>query len=196
MGGVRGEVIALGFIQTTIMEMGQSPGEQRDSPSVWVKSRQYTGRIVTVTNDRIFEEPVYNYTHEFPFLWEEMTIPVSYQHDRRRAEEILLEVAARHTASTSEASEQSMEHMRRHYTQVNADTRPRVYMRITDNWVELTVRFIVPAQGTRELKDRMSREILEAFEKAGIGIASGTYDIVGLPPIRFADDSRLTVKQP
>jgi small-conductance mechanosensitive channel len=31
MGGVRGDVIALGFMQTTIMEMGQAPGEQSGS---------------------------------------------------------------------------------------------------------------------------------------------------------------------
>ncbi|HZT58686.1 MAG TPA: mechanosensitive ion channel domain-containing protein, partial [Pyrinomonadaceae bacterium] len=57
MGGVRGDVIALGFIQTTIMEMGEPPPVQPAEPPVWVKSRQYTGRIVTVTNDKIFEQP-------------------------------------------------------------------------------------------------------------------------------------------
>jgi hypothetical protein len=33
------------------------------------------------------------------------------------------------------------------------------------------------------LKDKMSRDILDAFEKAGIEIASGTYEGVGMPPI-------------
>src|SRR3954464_690889 len=91
MGGVRGDVIRLGFIQTTIMEMGQSPGEQHDDPSVWVKSRQFTGRIVTVTNDKVFDHPVYNYTSEFPYLWEEITLPISYRDDYTKAEKILLD---------------------------------------------------------------------------------------------------------
>lgn len=56
MGGVRGDVIALGFIQTTIMEMGQPASFQDAISPTWVKSRQFTGRIVTVTNDKIFEE--------------------------------------------------------------------------------------------------------------------------------------------
>ena len=47
MGGVRGDVIALGFIQTTIMEMGQPPAVQGADPAMWVRSRQYTGRVVT-----------------------------------------------------------------------------------------------------------------------------------------------------
>ncbi len=37
--------------------------------------------------------------------------------------------------------------------------------------------------GIRDLKDEMSREILAAFNTAGIGVASSTYDIVGLPSI-------------
>ena len=67
MGGVRGDVIGLGFIQTTIMEMGQPPSVQSAEPAMWVKSRQFTGRIVTVANNKIFDEPVFNYTRDFPF---------------------------------------------------------------------------------------------------------------------------------
>src|SRR5689334_8055670 len=64
IGGVRGDVVALGFLQTTVMEMGEAHAEQPDSPAVWVRSRQYTGRIVTVSNAVVFDEPVYNYTRE------------------------------------------------------------------------------------------------------------------------------------
>ena len=33
MGGVRGDVIALNFIQTVIMEMGEPPAVQEDDPA-------------------------------------------------------------------------------------------------------------------------------------------------------------------
>src|SRR5690242_3051542 len=36
MGGVRGDVIDLSFMQTRIMEMGQSTKEQGDAPSMWI----------------------------------------------------------------------------------------------------------------------------------------------------------------
>ena len=68
MGGVRGDVLRLGFIQTTIMEMGQPPSVQAADPAMWVKSRQFTGRIVTVSNSKIFAEPVFNYTRDFLYL--------------------------------------------------------------------------------------------------------------------------------
>ncbi|MBW8786049.1 MAG: mechanosensitive ion channel, partial [Novosphingobium sp.] len=73
MGGVRGDVIALSFMQTKIMEMGQPASVEKETdPAMWIRSRQFTGRIVTVTNDQIFSEPVYNYTDQFPYLWDEI----------------------------------------------------------------------------------------------------------------------------
>lgn len=64
--------------------------------------------------------------------------------------------------------------------------QPRVYWRITDDWLELTVRFVVEEHGVRDLKDAASRDILAGLDEAGIGIASATLDIVGFPPLRGA----------
>lgn len=185
MGGVRGDVIALDFIQTTIMEMGQPPSVQSADPAMWVKSRQFTGRIVTVSNDKIFDEPVYNYTRDFPYLWEEISIPITYATDRERAEQILLECADRHTIQINQMSEEALQKMQKRYFIQTADLTPRVYYRITDNWLELTVRFIVTDHSIRNIKDAVSRDILKAFDQAGIGIASATFDIVGLPSLRI-----------
>jgi small-conductance mechanosensitive channel len=185
MGGVRGDVIDLGFIRTSIMEMGQPPPVQKDEPAIWVEARQYSGRIVTVTNDKIFDEPVYNYTRDFPFIWEELHLPVPYDADRARAEQILLGAAQRHTVKLSELSEKALQEFRRRYFLDSPDLKPRVYWQLTDNWLELAVRFVTREHGVRELKDAMSREILDQLQSAGISIASATFDVVGLPPIRL-----------
>jgi small-conductance mechanosensitive channel len=184
MGGVRGDVIALGFTQTTIMEMGQPTAVSSDDPGMWVKSRQYTGRIVTVSNAEIFDEPVYNYTRDFPFLWEEMSLPVAYTADRARAESILLAVAKRHAVPEAEVAGEAAEELARRYFMRAADVEPRVYWRLTDNWLELTVRFVVRTHGVREVKDAMARSMLAELDAVGIGIASATFEIVGLPPLR------------
>ncbi len=182
MGGVRGDVIALNFIQTVIMEMGDPVSAKTDD--VWVRARQYTGRIVTISNSEIFNDPVYNYTRGFPYIWEEMHLPISYKDDRRTAERILLAAAEKETINIVELAQPEIEILERRFHIENTDIRPRVYWRLTDNWVELTVRFLCKDHDVRGLKDRMSREIIEEFDKSGIGIASGTYEIVGLPPVR------------
>ena len=185
LGGVRGDVIAVGYTRTKIMEMGEPPPVQEADPAVWVGARQYTGRIVTVTNDKVFDEPVFNYTREFPYIWEEIRLPVRYQDDWESAERILLETARRHTVDLAEIGRPALEDLQRTYVVSESELRPRVFWRLTDNWLEMTVRFIARDRGVRELKDAMSRDILRAFRAAGIEIASATYDIVGMPPLRI-----------
>jgi len=80
--------------------------------------------------------------------------------------------------------------MMRRFAMPAAEVEPRVFYRITDNWLELGLRFLSPAHGARALKNAMSRDILRAFDAAGIGIASATYDIVGFPPLRLAAQRR------
>ncbi len=189
MGGVRGDVIQLGFVKTTIMEMGQPPSVQTAEPAMWVKSRQYTGRVVTVTNDKVFDEAIYNYTRDFPYLWEEFTLPIAYADDRHRAEEILLAAAERHGVQRDEVPVEALEAMQRKYFVRDVDLEPQVFWRITDNWLELTVRFLTGVYGVRGLKDAMAREVLPALDEAGIGIASATYEITGLPTLRVAQES-------
>jgi small-conductance mechanosensitive channel len=186
MGGVRGDVISLGFLKTTLMEMGDPVA---GAPSVWVHGRQYTGRIVTITNDKIFEEPVFNSTRDFPFIWDEMIIPITYASDRRRAEAILLEAAQTSTADIQKEAEPYRLHLNETYHLDLVTLAPQVFLRITDNWLELSLRFIVRDQASRDTKDQMTRAILAGFDAAGIGIASTTIDIVAFPPVRRAKEA-------
>jgi len=185
MGGVRGDVIDLSFMQTRIMEMGQSLKEQADAPSMWIRSRQFTGRIVTVTNDKVFDEPVYNYTRDFPYIWDEMNLPIKYGDDQARAEDILLAATRRHALTRDRTDEAEIDRLKSLFGIDIGDVDPRVYWRLTDNWLELTVRFLVPDHGIRVIKDAISRDVLAGLGEAKIGIASGTYAIVEVPPIRI-----------
>lgn len=185
LGKVRGDVIGVGFIQTTVMEMGQSPPEGAAEPAVWVEGRQFTGRIITISNAQIFDEPVFNYSRDFPMIWEEMHLPVGYTADHHRAEQLMLACAEHHTASLQQEGRAGLRRLLDRYGMPEADLTPRVYFSLTDNWVSLPLRYIAPAHGARAMKDAMSRELLREFAAAGIGIASSTYDIVGFPPIRI-----------
>lgn len=191
MGGVRGDVIALTFMQTKILEMGQPPPMEENAPVVWVKSRQFTGRIVTVTNDKIFSEPVFNYTDQFPYVWEEIGLSIHFTDDRTRAEEVMLESARRHAVISANMGGHELERMERRYGVSIGDVDPRVYWAIVDGWIQLTVRFLVPDHGIREVKDAVSRDIIAGFEEGGIEIATSSFEIISVPPLRI-DRSRAT----
>jgi hypothetical protein len=116
-----------------------------------------------------------------------MHFGLKFDADHARAESILLDVARRHTVPVVERATPALRRLRARYLMAEeVSLAPHVYLRITDNWVELALRFIVPVHGVRAIKDAMNRDILAAFAGAGLEIASTTYDIVGLPPLRVA----------
>jgi small-conductance mechanosensitive channel len=185
MGGVRGDVIALSFMQTTIMEMGQAPPEQGDAPSMWVRSRQFTGRIVTVSNAKIFDEPVYNYTHQFPYLWDEISLQLHLTDDKDRAEQILLDAGRKHAVTSESMGEEENGRLRDRYGLQVGEIDPRVYWRLADGWLELSLRFLSPDHGTRDIKDAITREVIAGFDAVGIAIAGSSLEITALPPLRI-----------
>ena len=190
MGGVRGDVVRVGFMQTSVMEMGAPTASQEGTTDTWVSARQYTGRLVSVTNDKIFDNPVFNYTREFPFMWDEMRFPIKYGDDYQRAESILLAAARHQTDEYVEKAKPALERLRERFVlALEIALEPTVYLHLTDNWIELTLRFLVPVHGVRAIKDAMGREILAGLQEAHLEIASGTYEIVGLPPIRVEQNT-------
>jgi hypothetical protein len=48
----------------------------------------------------------------------------------------------------------------------------------------------VEDHGIRRVKDAMSRQILAGLEEAGIQVASATFEVVGIPPLRFDKPTR------
>jgi hypothetical protein len=82
-------------------------------------------------------------------------------------------------------SEADLRELQRRYPMKPAELQPHVYYRLTDNWLELTMRFIVEDHGIRRVKDAMSRQILAGLEEAGIQVASATFEVVGIPPLRL-----------
>ncbi|MEO8025255.1 MAG: mechanosensitive ion channel domain-containing protein, partial [Bryobacteraceae bacterium] len=81
LGGIKGDVIDVSILRTTLMEVGE-----------WVAGDLYTGRIVRVANSFVFKAPVFNYSGDFPFLWDEIVVPVRYGSDWTIARSMLRKI--------------------------------------------------------------------------------------------------------
>lgn len=125
MGGVRGDVLDITPLRTTVLEIGSGTDN-----SSWVRGRQYTGRTVSISNKAVFSQPVYNSTAAMDHLWEELTLTISYRDDWRLAETILREEAER--ASSSHGAQKAITAMRRRYPVGRTEVQPRVFVRATD----------------------------------------------------------------
>ncbi len=174
LGGVIGDVIDLGVLRTTIMEVDQ-----------WVKGDLYNGRIVRVANSFVFKEPVYNYSSDFPFLWDEITIPVKFGSDYKLARAILEQVAHDTVGDYCPLAQEHWEAMVRKYLIEDATTSPIVTLVVNDNWVEFTLRYVVEYKKRRTAKDQLFTRILEEVDNSQgkVQFASATFELVQLPAI-------------
>jgi small-conductance mechanosensitive channel len=174
IGNVVGDVMDISILRTTVMEIGE-----------WVQADQYTGRIVTVANRAVFADPVYNYTQHWGYLWDEIMVPVTYASDWQRAAEIMLHHGQEYTADLHADAEARLKGMLDRYPLQRTSVEPTIYMAMTDNWIEVTLRYIVEASERRKIKAELNQELLRHFQaEPNITVASMTIEIVGLPPLR------------
>lgn len=174
LGGIRGDVIDIGFLRTTLMECGS-----------WVNADLYNGRIVRVANSFVFKEPVFNYSGEFPFLWDEITIPVRYESDYAEARRMLDEIAAAVVGDYAQAAKARWQELVRSYRIEDARVDHQVTLIATDNWVEFTLRYVVDYRKRRSTKDALFTRILDAIEKTKgrVRLASATLALVEAPTL-------------
>ena len=157
LGGVRGDVIDVSILRTTLMEIGE-----------WVAADLYTGRIVRVANSAVFKSPVFNYSGDFPFLWDEITLPVKYGSDWQLAREMLRGIVDEVLVGYAEQVKSSWLTMVREYRVEEANVEPMITLKATDNWIEFTVRYVVDYRKRRWMKDHLFTRILEEVDKSGI----------------------------
>ena len=174
IGNVVGDVMDISILRTTVMEIGE-----------WVQADQYTGRIVTVANRAVFADPVFNYTQHWGYLWDEITIPVTYTSDWQRTAEIMLEHGQTHTENLHADAQAKLSKMIDRYPLKRTQVEPTIYLAMTDNWIEMTLRYVVDAQERRKIKGQLHQELLQHFQaEPNITVASMTVEIVGLPPLK------------
>jgi len=174
LGGITGDVIDVGVLRTTLMECGQ-----------WVNGDLYNGRIVTVANSFVLKDPVVNYTRDFPFLWDEIRLPVTFDSDRILTRRMLQEIVDDVSREAVESGRRKWGEFVRKYRIEDAPIEPLVHMVANDNWVEYTVRYVVDYRRRRATRDALFTRILDQVDASGgrIALASATVQVVGAPPL-------------
>jgi small-conductance mechanosensitive channel len=172
LGGISGDVIDIGVLRTTLMETGQ-----------WVKADLYNGRIVRIANSFVFKEPVFNYSGDFPFLWDEITVPVKYGSDYKLAREILQKIADDAVGGLIPVAKKTWHGMVDKYRIEDARIEPMVTLIANDNWLEFTIRYVTDFKRRRSTKDVLFTRIMEEFVATDgkVSLASATFQLVDAP---------------
>ena len=168
IGEIKGDIIDIGMMNTTVMEVGD-----------WINGDLYNGRIITLSNSYIFKEKVHNYSAEYPFLWDELTIPVQTDCDYHKAREIFTTTLNEICGDYAEKSAASWKKLSNKYRVEDAQVDPMVTLAFDENWITFTLRYIVDYKKRRSTKDIIYTKVLDEISKHDniIMIATSTLEV-------------------
>lgn len=176
INGIKGDVIDIDSIYTTIMEMGE-----------WVSSDNYSGRIIKISNAFVFKGPIKNYSMDFPFVWDELNVLITYDSDAEVAKKIVLDIAKEQLSEYAEHSITRWEEMVERYYIENATIEPTIAVRLTDNWIELNLRYITDYKKRRATKHLLYQSIEKSVKQTNgsVNFASTTLQLLKIPEVEI-----------
>jgi small-conductance mechanosensitive channel len=154
VGDVKGEVIDISPLRTTLMETGN-----------WVSGDLYNGRIARVPNGAAIKQPVFNYSHGFRFVWDEVKIRLTLDSDHVLAREMLFKVAKENVGDYIAQTETSWKLITDDFRIANSKREPTVTLVVDGSCLEFTLSYVVDYLKRTAIKDQLFVQIIDEINK-------------------------------
>jgi small-conductance mechanosensitive channel len=160
VGEVFGDVFRIDVLTTTVWEIG-GPGRE-----TFVDAEQPTGRLITFPNYEVLRGSIVNLTRDFPYVWDELMVPVGNRSDMQYAMEVVRHVALRTVGEAMAAPAQEYEQILRDARlEMSVAAEPEVFVSLDDSWTNLTVRYLVGARERRRWKSLLAKAVMEELNR-------------------------------
>ncbi len=176
VASVRGDVVDITPLRTTLFEIGSDPARSGRGSS-WVSARQPTGRLVIVSNKKTFTEPVFNFSAHLEWIWEEVVFAVSRDSDWPAAEAIVLAEMQGDNPEQRREGEAALARLGERYLLSRSEVEPQTYVRLAAGDIEIVGRFVTVVREARAAKDRITRRVLVRLAERDIALAYPTYSV-------------------
>jgi small conductance mechanosensitive channel len=152
VGDVIGDVYRIDFLVTTVWGIG--------GPDKPVQGAQPTGGLITFPNSEVLRANIVNFTRDFPYVWDEITVGITYDSDLPYALKLVTDTARRVVGPTMEAPVAMYRSLlERERLAFDVAEEPTVFVSQTDSWTDLTVRYLVNARERRRWASALIYEI-------------------------------------
>lgn len=149
-----GDVIDTRIFEFTIMEIGN-----------WVEADQSTSRIIHNPNGKVFTEALANYGKGFEYIWNEISVLVTFESNWERAKEILLKIGKKHTEHLSKSAERKVKEVSKRYMIFYSHLTPIVYTSVKESGILLTIRYLCGPRRRRISEHEIWEDIVEEFSR-------------------------------
>lgn len=167
VAGVVGEVIDIGFMKTTLLEVGNL-----------VQGRQSSGRIANIPNARFVNDAVLLSPEFAQHVWHEASYLLTYESDWERGSELLEGFGREVQEDLAAGAERGFREMERRFAFRHGPLTPIVYIRAEDSGILLILRYLTHIRQRRGSEDRITRAFLREVERdEGLEIAYPTWRV-------------------
>ncbi len=169
IGPHSGDVVDTSLLHFHLLEIGN-----------WVDSDQGTGRLIRIPNSKILTDPIANYTSEFPFLWHEIPVVITFESDWRRAKKLFLEMVTEASVETSQRAAESLRKRPSRMLMRMGIMTATVYTSVLDHGICLSMRFLTDPRRRRGFDQTLWEGVLDLLSnEPNIQLAYPTQRIVG-----------------
>jgi small conductance mechanosensitive channel len=142
VGDVFGDVFRIDMLTTTVWEAG-GPGKA-------VAGAQATGAMITFPNWEVLRSNIVNYSREFPYVWDEITVAIANESDMAYTKQVLRSAAQRVLGDRmTEPAEQYRQLLLRARIAFDVAEDPQIFLSLDDSWTNFTIRYLTPARERR-----------------------------------------------
>src|SRR6266849_3056637 len=181
IGDIRGDVIDIGLLRTTLLETGN-----------WVSKDMYNGRVVRIPNSTVLKGTVFNYSQGFRFVWDEIKTVFTTTSDCQLAREMLLRVAKESIGEYLVEAEASWRAISENFRSENPPLEPTVALVVNGASLEFSVDYVVDYTKRTAMKDRLFAKIVQevANSNGRLGWASSGVTVISQPVTPDAVETR------
>ncbi|MCC9168555.1 mechanosensitive ion channel family protein [Pontibacter harenae] len=147
-----GDVIDVRLFQFSLSEIQQ-----------WVEGDQPTGRVVHIPNGRLFIQAQSNYNYGFPFIWNEITVHLTFESNWQKAKSILMAVAQEHIEHLTESAEQQVRKESQRHLIFFESLDPKLYTKVDERGIQLTLRYMCSLMRRRQTEHLIWEDLLQRF---------------------------------
>ncbi len=154
--GVTGDVIDIGLVKLSLMELGGTGNDHEP-----------TGRVAVFSNAIVFQ-PNGNFFKQAPgsnFIFKEVSLTLSPDCDYRLAEKRLLDAVEEVFARYREAIQRQYRDMEKHLNMDVEMPRPQSRLQLNQQGLQVTIRYPVETRNAIQTADAVTRRLLDAISR-------------------------------
>ncbi len=181
IGGVTGDVVDVGLVKLSLMELGGNTGSHL----------QPTGRVVVYSNAVVFQ-PNGNFFKQAPgtsFVWNEIRLTLAPDCDYRLAEKRLTDAVDQVYARYREQVQGDYRHLERDLNIILDSPKPQSRLSLGSAGLEVIIRYPAQTRQAAQVADEVARRVLDAIAREpGLRLVTGPANIQPVP-IPASDDA-------